>query len=198
MTIWISQRFVRDEFVGCLTWDCRHKSTEPNCCSQVKEPVSVSRVDRNGSVEWVVKYGNITFNQFSLEMPVSGMNEAGLAVALMWHEEGDCGIDERYLRLSSLQWIQYQLDNFKNIDEVVEGLQVIRPEQGPMPLHFMLLDSHGDCLIVEFIGGELVLQKNADYPIVTNTSCEKCIEALTRSEGDVYEILGNSVGWFVP
>lgn len=62
------------------------------------------------SIRWRVKYGSVTFNQFSLELPVSGMNEKGLAVALMWHAEGDFGTDERYSRLSALQWIQYQLD----------------------------------------------------------------------------------------
>ena len=158
---------------------------------------SNGRSTEAGGIEWIVKYGNITFNQFSLEMPVSGMNEAGLVVALMWHEEGDYGTSEQYRRLSSLQWIQYQLDNFNKIDEVIEGLQVIRPEQGPIPLHFMLLDSHGDSLIVEFIGGELVLRKNADYPILTNTSYEKCIEESKRRKIDVNEKLGNSIGRFV-
>lgn len=147
-------------------------------------------------LEWVVKYGSISFNQFSLEMPVSGMNEAGLAIALMWHEEGEFGIDEDYLRLNSLQWIQYQLDNFENIDEVVKGLQTIRPEQGPVPLHFMLLDSQGDTLIVEFIGGELLLRKNAEYPILTNTSYDTCITVAMRDESSENDPLGNSVGRF--
>lgn len=151
----------------------------------------------DGSIEWSVKYGSITFNQFSLEMPVSGMNEAGLVVALMWHEEGDYGVDDQYLRMSSLQWIQYQLDNFERIDEVVVGLQSIHPEQGPIPLHFMLLDSYGDCLIVEFIDGELVLRKNVNYPILTNTSYDKCITASEHSESHDLETLGNSMGRFV-
>jgi len=54
------------------------------------------------------------------------MNERGLAVALMWHDEGDVGLDGTYSRLSELQWIQYQLDNFQNIAEVVQGLDTIR------------------------------------------------------------------------
>lgn len=78
------------------------------------------------ALSWSVKYGSITFNQFSLELPVSGMNERGLAVALMWHDEGDVGLDGTYSRLSELQWIQYQLDNFQNIAEVVQGLDTIR------------------------------------------------------------------------
>lgn len=148
-------------------------------------------------VDWVVKYGSITFNQFSLEMPVSGMNEAGLVVALMWHEEGNFGTDSKYLRLSSLQWIQFQLDNYKTIGEVVVGIRSIRPEQGPIPLHYMLLDSHGDSLIVEFIDGELVSYENPNYPILTNTSYVTCLAASNEGQDGVERPLGNSVGRFV-
>jgi len=153
--------------------------------------------EADGGIEWTVKYGSITFNQFSLEMPVSGMNEAGLAVAIMWHEEGDCGAAEQFRQLNALQWVQYQLDNFESVDEVSIGLKNIRPESEPIPLHYLLLDSHGDSLIVEFIDGELVLKKNADYPILTNTSYDTCLKASAKSENEDIETLGNSVGRFV-
>ena len=151
--------------------------------------------DVNQVIDWVVKYGSISFNQFSLEMPVSGMNEAGLCIALMWHDEGNFGSDENFRRLNPLQWIQYLLDNCESIEEVIVSLQAIRPEQGPIPLHYMLLDASGDSLIVEFIDGELVLHKNVDYPILTNSNYEKCVASAEHAEG--HEILTNSIGRFV-
>src|SRR5579883_894965 len=33
---------------------------------------------------WVSKYGSVTFNQFGMELPMGGMNEAGLVVENMW------------------------------------------------------------------------------------------------------------------
>lgn len=146
-------------------------------------------------VSWSVKYGSVTFNQFSLEFPVSGMNEAGLSIALMWHEEGDFGDDKQFDRLNELQWIQYQLDNFRNIDEVIEGLQSIRPENGPVPLHFTLLDAHGESLLVEFIAGDLVLHRNVSYPILTNNSYNTCLVAAEKNEA-ITSLPSNSIGRF--
>lgn len=37
---------------------------------------------------WTFKYGNVTFVQFGRELPMSGMNEKGLAIAMMYHEDG--------------------------------------------------------------------------------------------------------------
>src|SRR5437660_3571671 len=34
--------------------------------------------------QWTSTYGSVTFNQHGRELPVSGMNEAGLVVEIMW------------------------------------------------------------------------------------------------------------------
>lgn len=132
-------------------------------------------------IRWQVKYGSITMNQFSLELPVSGMNERGLSVALMWHDEGDFGDGEQFARLNALQWIQYQLDNYQSISEVVEGLESIRPKKEAIPLHYFLLDASGDSLLVEFIGGELTLYTNPEFPLLTNSSYRVCLERVIHS-----------------
>ena len=36
---------------------------------------------------WVSRYGSLTFNQYGRELPSGGMNEAGLALELMWLDE---------------------------------------------------------------------------------------------------------------
>ena len=38
-------------------------------------------------LEWISKYGSITFNQNVIEFPYSGMNEAGLMIKQMWLQE---------------------------------------------------------------------------------------------------------------
>jgi choloylglycine hydrolase len=143
-----------------------------------------------------VKYGSVTFNQLSLELPVSGMNETGLAVALLWHEEGDYGDDNDCSRLSPLQWIQYQLDNFESVAEVIDGLNTIRPEQGPIPLHFTVLDARGNSLLVEFINGELVLHENSDCPILTNNSYLTCLADASQKSASLEQLNNTSIGRF--
>lgn len=150
-----------------------HGLVEVNLKGTVKEN---GRQPGDKAIRWRVKYGSITFNQFSLELPVSGMNEKGLAVALMWHYEGDFGTDERYSRLSALQWIQYQLDNYQNITEVIEGLETVRPKQEGAPLHYSLLDAVGNSLLLEFLDGEPHLYVNPEFPILTNSSYRVCLE----------------------
>lgn len=148
-------------------------------------------------VEWTVSYGSVTFNQFSLEFPVSGMNEAGLAIALMWHDEGDFGADEKYTRLNELQWIQYQLDNHATIAEVIDALHTIRPERGPLPLHFTVLDATGAHVLIEFIDGELVLHKNSQFPILTNSSYSTCLTAAEANTKIGTNTTGSSIGRFI-
>ena len=68
---------------------------------------------------WTSKYGSITFNGCGKDMPFSGMNEAGLVVTQAYQSDAEYPeIDDR-LALSELQWIQYQLDNFESVDEVI-------------------------------------------------------------------------------
>jgi len=149
------------------------------------------RLPGEKSIRWTVKYGSISFNQFSLELPVSGMNEKGLAVALMWHDDGDFGDDDKYVRLSGLQWIQYQLDNYQNIAEVMHGLETLRPKKEAIPLHYIILDANGECLMVEFIDGILHLRRNPDVPVLTNSSYGNSVEfAASGSSGEV--MTGNS------
>jgi len=150
-----------------------HGLVEVNLKDTVKEN---GRKPGEKAIRWCVKYGSITFNQFSLELPVSGMNEKGLAVALMWHYEGDFGTDEQYSRLSALQWIQYQLDNYQNITEVLKGLETIRPKQEGVPLHYTVLDAEGNSLLLEFMDGEPKTYVNPEYPILTNSSYRECLE----------------------
>jgi len=148
------------------------------------------------AIRWSVKYGSVTFNSFSLELPVSGMNEAGLAVALMWHDEGDFGNEPGFSRLSPLQWIQYQLDNYKNIEEVLEGLKTVRARNEGIPLHYSLLDAKGNCLLIEFVDGEIRLEKNPEFPILTNSTYQLCLTEAKRSFGSLEMPKNSSIARF--
>ena len=67
-------------------------------------------------IEWISKYGSITFNQIG-ELPYGGINEKGLVIEQMWLDETTYPeIDSRF-GLSELQWIQYQLDNSSTVNE---------------------------------------------------------------------------------
>ena len=100
---------------------------------------------------WTSKYGSITFNQNGKEMPYGGMNEKGLVVEMLWMDETQFNISEDKAYLNELEWIQYQLDNFHSIDEVIANIESFKiyPIQGK--IHYLLADTQGKSVIIEYV-----------------------------------------------
>jgi len=125
--------------------------------------------------EWVSKYGSVTFNQYGREFPNGGMNEAGLVVEVLWLNESEYeGFDRRPV-LNQLTWIQYQLDNFSTVQEVIEALPKYRfsPIQGKT--HYFLCDQSRNCAVVEWLKGKPVVHSGETLApqAITNDSFEK-------------------------
>ncbi|MCH8331107.1 MAG: linear amide C-N hydrolase [Bacteroidetes bacterium] len=121
-------------------------------------------------VDWVSKYGSVTFNQFGREFPLGGMNEKGLVVEVMWLEETVYqGKDDRPV-MNELQWVQYQLDNFKSVKEVLKELENIRIGQTYTPIHYLVADSKGIVASIEHIKGETVIHTGDDLPVPVLTN----------------------------
>ncbi|MGB3227197.1 MAG: linear amide C-N hydrolase [Saprospiraceae bacterium] len=120
--------------------------------------------------KWISKYGSITFNQNGKEMPYGGMNEKGLTIEMLWLEFTNYGDSSGKNYLNELEWIQYQLDNFESINEVLENLNKlqIRPIKGK--IHYILADSSGNSVVIDFINNK---------PIVTNKMAHEC-QAITN------------------
>lgn len=107
-------------------------------------------------ISWVSKYGSITFNLVGREFPFGGMNEAGLTIGVMVLVESDYGaVDSRY-GLMEVQWIQYQLDNFATVDELLASINTVRiANQSFGKAHFLVADRKGNIAIIQFINGKL-------------------------------------------
>lgn len=151
------------------------------------------RTPSERKLQWEVKYGSVTFNSVSLELPTAGMNEQGLSIMLCWHDEGKFGAADNTCLLDPLQWIQFQLDNHSSIHDVINGLSSVQPKDQGVPLHFTLLDRNGEYLLLEFLDGDPVIYVNPDIPVLTNSTYERCLSML-KSEG--CERAGNSLARF--
>jgi len=118
------------------------------------------------SASWVSKYGSITFNQFGQEMPYGGMNEAGLVVECMWLDQTQYAPTDTRPAINLLQWIQYQLDTCRSVDEVVacdSKLRVYAPNNSAR-IHYLLTDAQGQCVTVEFLSGKMVVHRGQELP----------------------------------
>jgi choloylglycine hydrolase len=112
---------------------------------------------------WTSRYGCVTFNQFGREFPNGGLNEAGLALELMWLDETLYPAPDQRPALGALEWIQYQLDNYATVDEVVKNASRLRvTSEGKV--HFLTCDKGGSCATVEFLDGKPVVHAGASLP----------------------------------
>jgi len=116
--------------------------------------------------KWTSKYESVTFNQFGRELPFGGMNEAGLVVENMWLDGTQYPPADARPEINMLQWIQYQLDNYSTVAEVVGSDQQIRLENTAVRarIHYLVCDAQGDCATIEFLNGAMRVHRGGDLP----------------------------------
>lgn len=136
-----------------------------------KRGVSKTAIWFSNPAQWTSQYGSVTINQWGREFPSRGMNEAGLCVGEMTLSETHFPAPDSRKVISLLQWIQYQLDNCATIDEVIETNTKIRIDQGEYTSHFLVADSTGHCVSMEWLNGQLVYHAYGTLPVAVLTNC---------------------------
>ncbi|MDF1880340.1 linear amide C-N hydrolase, partial [Sulfurimonas sp. MAG313] len=124
---------------------------------------------------WTSKYGSITFNQFAREIPTCGINEKGLAIVSMWHDT-DKVQPKKDDNISELQWIQYQLDCYSSVNEIVKNLDSLSLKTEIYPMHYCVTDKSRNSAIIEFENGKLKAFESLDHFACSNESIIKSIE----------------------
>ena len=144
----------------------------------VKQAMPGIQPDPGPYATWTSRYGSLTFNQYGREMPMGGMNEAGLVVELMMLTETQYPSPDPRQAIKDLQWIQYQLDNYSRVVEVIASnthLRILTFEQPG--LHFLIADQSGDCASIEFLAEKMVVHYRDSLRVRTltnSTYAESC------------------------
>lgn len=124
-------------------------------------------------LRWTSKYGSVTFNQAGREFPYGGMNEKGLVIEQMWLQEAAYPPADDRFGLSELQWIQYQLDNSANVQELIDSDTLVRISyMATSYLHFLAADAKGDVAAIEFIDGKMTVHRGEDLPQPALANCK--------------------------
>lgn len=136
-----------------------------------------------GSKNWVSKYGSVTMTAIGREFPDGGMNEVGLVVEEMTLSETEFPAGASGPAMSQTQWIQYQLDNFATVRELLEHLETV-PQSG-WGWHFLIADASGECVSLEFISGKAVIGRDARFSgcVLTNDTFFDSREHLSQFTG---------------
>ncbi|MCP5108297.1 MAG: linear amide C-N hydrolase, partial [bacterium] len=143
-----------------------------------KRGVSKVALRDHNPAKWVSKYGSITFNQYGREFPLGGMNEAGLVIECMWLNGSKYPPPDSRAALSELQWIQYQLDNYAAVEDVIKSDKIIRIDvSDSSPLHFLVCDRNGQAATIEFLDGKMKVHTKETLPAsaLTNHTYEDSI-----------------------
>ena len=135
---------------------------------------------------WVSRYGSVTFNQYGREFPNGGMNEAGLVVELMWLDGTRYPAPDKRPALGCMEWIQYQLDRFDRVEDVIRHAEEVRID-AQAPLHYLVCDRTGACATIEYLEGKLVPHTGRSLPVpalANNTYAEslRFLEATSASQ----------------
>ncbi|MFT3680449.1 MAG: linear amide C-N hydrolase [Ferruginibacter sp.] len=147
-------------------------------CTNLKGLYKTS-LSKEQTIDWISKYGSITFNQYGKEFPTGGMNEKGLVVELMWLNGSVYPAADKRPALNLLQWIQYQLDNNATVEEIIKTDKKIRIAIDNPPCHFLVADVFGNAATIEFINGKLVVHTGKDlrFPVLTNNTYKESVRA---------------------
>lgn len=156
---------------------------------------------------WISRYGSLSFEvRFPgvdggepVMADIDGMNEKGLKGGTYVLRSTEFLRTRGLPNLDIGSLLQYFLDNFATVDEALEDLASSRYRvvalpigEVPIKLHLFLQDATGESAIVEFLKGEVVVHRNPEMPILTNTAYDEAMSALAgyREFGGEKEIPG--------
>ena len=152
-------------------------------------------------LNWVSRYGSVSFSPLGRGLPDGGINEAGLTVNEMALGESQFPFSDSLPTILAHQWIQYQLDMFANVEELIDGLPKInvQPVSTFTPVswanyHAFVADRSGDFAIIEFLDSSIVVHRGDDapVPVLCNSPYKQELKRLKSYEG----FFGDIKKWF--
>jgi len=131
---------------------------------------------------WTSQYASVTFNQYGQEFPNGGMNEAGLVVETLWLDSSRFPEADERPTINELQWVQYQLDRFATVNEVIGHASETRISRVHGDVHYLACDKAGACAVLEFLEGKLTVTTGTDLatPTLTNHTYAESLEYRDR------------------
>lgn len=135
------------------------------------------------SLNWISRYGSVTWSSIGRDLPDAGINERGLVIEEMSLAQHPYPRRIIQPTLFQMQWIQYHLDNFSSVEQVIESASMICPDGWPW--HFFVADRSGNCATLEYIDGRLVVHSGATLPVTAlcNRPYYDELKALTKYQG---------------
>jgi len=98
-------------------------------------PANEKKSSVTSSKKWVSKFRSLTFNHLGKNMPLGGMNECGLVIEELSSWSVKYPHKDSTSTLNEFEWIQYNLDNNKNVTELIENIELLGIEKFAFGIH---------------------------------------------------------------
>jgi penicillin V acylase-like amidase (Ntn superfamily) len=146
----------------------------------IVRPINAKKKALESNKNWISLYGSVTFNQYGPDLPAGGMNTEGLmieALILGGTKYRSLYATELIDSINESEFIQYNLDLYKTVDEVVANADKFNLKKTYVPIHYFTCDSSKKCAVIEYINGETIIHTDAslELPILTNMSYAKTL-----------------------
>jgi hypothetical protein len=139
-------------------WHFKHGYILVNKRNVLKESLALKPGDK--TTAWTSKFGSVTFNQYGHEFPNAGINEAGLSIEIMWLDETQYPAVDQRETINELQWVQYQLDNYSSVQDMIDHKEQFRISQVHGKVHFIVCDRGQSCSAFEMLSGKMKVTEN--------------------------------------
>lgn len=126
----------------------------------------INKAQSNAStVAWISRYGSVSFNTFGKDLPDGGMNEAGIYIWEMGLSNSEViyPTDANLPKLNQMHWMQYILDTAATLDEALACAGTF--EIDGWGWHFFLGDGDGNCAVIDFVDGNVVMHRGEEMPV---------------------------------
>jgi penicillin V acylase-like amidase (Ntn superfamily) len=125
---------------------------------------------------WTSRYGSVTITCVGYQLPWAGMNEVGLVFSTMALGETKVASPDEYPPLTGPFWWQYMLDTCSTVDDVLAAAKNVRMTDTND--HYLVSDGKGNCAVIEFLGGRMVVHKDEALPVraLTNRDYAACLD----------------------
>lgn len=122
--------------------------------------------DRRNPPDSPVRPGNLEEVPY---LPFDGMNEKGVAVGMMAIPHADPPYQSNKTTIGEIQVIRLILDYAASTDEAVGLIQKYNVRMDDPPIHYLIADSEGRAVVVEFVRGKMIVHPSTElWQVSTN------------------------------
>ena len=133
---------------------------------------------------WTSKYGSITYTARGRECIDGGLNEAGLYIGEMTLLETQYPQDDSRPKIYQVLWMQYVLDSFETVPEVLAHLDEFEIDD-TCRWHFFICDRDGNAATIEFLDQKPVIHTGPDLiaKLLCNDTYQNELQRLKKYQG---------------